>query len=392
MWPGIGCAVALGLAVAAAHHAPVTVHSPLRPDGAWREAWTWGLVAAFVLYTSGVVLLRRRDAAVLPVLAVAAAIQLLPLAAPLLLSTDAYSYWDYGRIAAVHGKSPYATLPRTYPRDPAYPLMGADWQGKRTVYGPVFTAASAGEARLVGGSARAAEWGFRALAALAMVVLAALASAGSRRPALAAAFVGWNPLLALHFAGGGHNDALMAAALAGALVAARRGARSAEAVAWVVAASIKVVPLVFVPLRLLEAKRRFDYRTLVVAGAAVAIPATLLFGPRWLTIFSPVANQLRSVTSLALAGQAHRIGLSASAARDVLIALFAVAWLCLAWLAWRGRARIALAASFLLLATSWLQPWYAVWAVPLAAIEDDQVAGAIALVLCAWFLRDALPI
>ena len=43
-----------------------------------------------------------------------------PLAAPLLLSTDAWTYWDYGRIAAVHDANPYRAdavgLPATTPR------------------------------------------------------------------------------------------------------------------------------------------------------------------------------------------------------------------------------------------------------------------------------------
>ncbi|MDX6513073.1 MAG: alpha,6-mannosyltransferase [Gaiellaceae bacterium] len=389
---GSGALVALVLAVVASHQAATTVHSPLRPDGAWRDVWVAGLIGAFALYAVGVGLLLRSAAPPLAVLVLAAAIQLAPLGAPLLLSTDVYSYWDYGRIAAVHGESPYDVRPSRFPGDPAYPLMGADWQGKRTVYGPVFTAASAGVAKVTGTSARAAAWSFRVLAALAMLAITALVAVGSRRPALAAAFVGWNPLLALHFAGGGHNDALMAAALATALVAVRRGSRNVEAVAWVVAASIKVVPLVLLPLRMLEARGRFGWRALVAAAAAVAIPATILFGPRWLTIFSPVANQLRSVSSLGLAAQASRIGVSTSVARNALVALFVLAWLLLAWRAWRGRARLALTSTLLLLATSWLQPWYAIWAVPLAAVEEDQVAGAIALVLCAWFLRDALPI
>ena len=54
--------------------------------------------------------------------------------------------------------------------------------------------------------------------------------------------------------------------------------------------------------------------------------------------------------------------------------------------------RIRLAAALLLLATSWLQPWYAVWAVPLAAVEEDQLARVLTVAICAYFLRDALPV
>jgi hypothetical protein len=60
--------------------------------------------------------------------------------------------------------------------------------------------------------------------------------------------------------------------------------------------------------------------------------------------------------------------------------------------AWRGRARLALATGLLLVATPWLLPWYAVWTVPLAAVEDDRPARLLALALCAYLLRPYVPL
>ena len=77
---------------------------------------------------------------------------------------------------------------------------------------------------------------------------------------------------------------------------------------------------------------------------------------------------------------------------DGLLLLFALVYLWLLREAWRGRARLGLTACALLLATSWLQPWYAVWALPLVAVEEDRLAQAVALALSAYFLRDALPV
>jgi len=388
--PGLGIVVALAAALVATGHAPTTVHSPIRPDGAWAAVWCAGIIAAFVLYVASLFIAARASA--VAVLAVAAAIQLVPLAGPLLLSTDVYSYWDYGRIQAVHHGNPYADRPSRFPDDPAYGLMGKDWQQKRDVYGPAFTLAAAGDARLADNSRNAAEHLFRLLAALAAVAVAALAAVASKRPSFAAAFVGWNPLLALHFAGGGHNDALMAAFMTGGLALAAVGRRQAEGVAWALAASVKVVPLVFLPLRLLEQRRRFGWRGLGIASAVVATFASVAYGHHWLTIFSPVANQLRSSSSLGLPYWASRLGFPERYARDALVLGFVVAYAWLAWQAWRGRARLALASCLLLLATSWLQPWYAIWALPLAAIEEDTLARVLAVALSAYFLRDAIPI
>jgi hypothetical protein len=75
-----------------------------------------------------------------------------------------------------------------------------------------------------------------------------------------------------------------------------------------------------------------------------------------------------------------------------LLGIFAVGYAWLLLEAWRGRARLALCAGFLLLTTSWLVPWYAVWVVPLAAIEDDRAARLLAVGLSAYLLRGAVPL
>ena len=105
-----------------------------------------------------------------------------------------------------------------------------------------------------------------------------------------------------------------------------------------------------------------------------------------------MANQLRSTSSLGLAYHLSQHGVPLRYARDGLLALFLVGYAWLAWSAWRGVARLALCACLLLLATSWLQPWYAVWVLPLAAVEEDRLATVLAVALSAYFLRDAIPI
>jgi hypothetical protein len=389
----VGCALgaAMAVAIAAARHAAVTEHSPVSPEGGWRNAWTAALIAAFLLYLVGLALARGMHNGTLAVAAIALSVQLIPLAGPLLLSTDVYSYWDYGRLAAVHDVNPYETLPSAFPQDPAYELMGSDWQNKRTVYGPLFTFVSEGHAHVVSESSDRAARLYRLLAAVAMCALVALV-AWRMHSALAVVFVGWNPLLALHFAGGGHNDVLMALGLVGALLLAAGGRRQAEGAAWVIASAIKIVPLVLLPLRLLEQRRAFGYRGLISAAVVVSAGAFLLYDWHWLTIFTPVANQLRSSSSLGLPYWAAKVGIPEGAARLALLIGFAAAYVWLALRAARGRAQLALTVCLLLLATAWLQPWYAVWAVPLAALDDDWRPRTLAVLLSAYFLRDALPI
>jgi len=67
----------------------------------------------------------------------------------------------------------------------------------------------------------------------------------------------------------------------------------------------------------------------------------------------------------------------------------------LAWLAReaiRGHARLGLAACLLLATTPWLAPWYTIWALPLAAAEDDRQAQLLTLAFCAYLLPQTIPL
>ena len=331
----------------------------------------------------------------LPVLAVAAAMQLAPLAAPLMLSTDAYTYWDYGRIGAVYGGNPYSDEPSAFPDDPAYERMGADWRDTTTVYGPVFTLASEGHAAVVGESSDVAAWTYKALGVLAMLVLTGLAAFLGRERAFAAAFVGWNPLLAVHFGGGGHNDAWMMALVLGALALGVAGKRQWAGAVWVGAVAIKWVALVFLPLRALEARtqgRRVGHLGFAAAAVVVVALATWRYGTGWLEALGPLAKNLRQGADYSLPSRVSSLGIPHGVAVGIFLVVFALGYLWLLRQAWRGRARLALCADLVLLTTPWLLAWYAVWAVPLAAVEEDRTARLLALALCAYLLPDAVPL
>jgi alpha-1,6-mannosyltransferase len=392
---GAVCAASLGLAVAASWHAGTAASSPVRPDGGWSPAWTTAIVVSLLAYGAGILIVSRQGAPLAAVLGLAAAVQLVPLAAPLLLSTDAYTYWDYGRIGAVHDANPYDVPPNRFPDDPAFTRMGASWHGSTSLYGPAFTLASEAQAALAGDSADAAAWSYKALAGAAMLAVTGLTALLAVRRAFAAVFVGWNPLLALHFAGGGHNDAWMMALLLLGLVLDRRGRPLAGGVAWGVAIGVKWVPLVLYPLHALgeRGRRRAVSLAGLAAGLAlVAVAAFARYGLDWLSAFSGLSHQARRTGSIGFSQLLGDLGLPHRAIL-VLLALAFVAFY--AWLvvqARRGRPRLGLAAGGFALAQGWLNPWYAVWAIPLAAAEDDRAAQWLSLGLTAYLLRDALPL
>jgi hypothetical protein len=390
-WAAAGAIVAsTALAVAAAREAATAEHSPVVPLHGWEGVWTGSVAAALAVYGLGALAARRGGLRLRAALAVAVVVQVVPLAGPLLLSTDTTTYWANARVLVTHGANPYTTTPATFPRDPATQASSLDWRHHTPPYGPAWEALGAAPVPFVGSSASRAELAYRVLALLG--VLAALAIvASSTRSAAAVAFLGWSPLVAFHYTGGGHNDAWMVALLLLGIAARTRAAGGA---AWSLAAAFKSVPVVFLPLELartrLRATRGF-WLGLAATAVLVAAGSTAAFGTHWVTPALAAAHgssPLGGVHFLAETGLRHRYAVALATLA------FAAVYVVLLRSAWRtGRARHGLAASALCLAASQLRPWYGLWATGLAALEEDGLgmlaAYALTVYLVVW---DAIPL
>lgn len=359
----------------------------------------WGflalLVVAFAAYLAGLALLRDERLSRLPVLAIAVFVQLVPLAAPLLLSTDAWTYWAYGWIGAEGGGNPYVDPPSAFPASPALPYAGSAWVDTTTVYGPVFTLVSEGVSLPAGGSEDAAAWLFKALAGGGMLAAVVAVSRASARPALAAAVVGWNPVVAVHAAGGGHNDALVAALAAIAIALAVHRRERLGGGVWVLAGLVKWVPFAFLFLAALAARARGRPTGLI--GAAVAALAGFAlgvwrYGFEWLDAIGPFVDDAARETSYALPSRLEDAGLPDRVATAVAVLVLAVGVAWLAREALRGRLWLGRAACLVLVTTPYLAVWYLAWAVTLAATDDDRVARLGVLALTAYLLPQTIPV
>ena len=308
--------------------------------------------------------------------------------APVLLSHDVYSYVDYARLGVRHGLDPYVHPPLAAPADPAFAKV--TWTETASAYGPLFTLATYPLAWLPVGVAVAA---LKALAALSVLGLAAvvarIAAWRGVDPVRAAAFVALNPLVLVHVVGGAHNDGLTML-LAMLAVAALLSAREAAAGAALVAAiAVKASAAFVAPFALIAAigsprtpsstglfvdltsTNRPVNRLLAGAGAAtvgIGAAAYLGFGWDWLHAFGLAGeNQGRTSHMSVPITFARLTGLDPDPVRAGALVVFAlfVAYL-LAW-TWRGGDWVragAWTALALLLATSWLLPWYLVWLAP----------------------------
>jgi hypothetical protein len=388
----VAAALAAACALAWAEGSPLVPREGGRVEGD-APVFLALIAAAFAAYLAAVLLAGRRPVGLRHALALAVAVQLVPLAAPLLLSTDAWTYWAYGEVARAGG-DPYADVPAAFPGSPALPFMGADWRDTTSVYGPAFTLASELVAAVLD-TADPIAWLFKAAAAAALLTATWCAARLSRAPARAAIVVGWNPVLAVHAAGGGHNDAWVAALVLGALALGAAGRRQWAGVAWAAGILVKWVPAMFLALRALEARatrRRAGHAGFAVGLVVLAGLATWRYGLDWLRAFGPLADHAGEETSVALPRRLEQLGVPDAAALGLAAAALAVGLAALALGAARGRARLGSAALLLLATTPWLAVWYLLWAVPLAAVEDDRRVELAALALCAYLLPQAIPL
>ncbi|MGD9735897.1 MAG: polyprenol phosphomannose-dependent alpha 1,6 mannosyltransferase MptB [Solirubrobacterales bacterium] len=335
-------------------------------------------------------------------------------ASPVLLSHDVWSYVDYARLGVRHGLDPYLAAPDAVPGDAAFAHV--TWTEQSSVYGPLFTLATYPLAWLPVDAAVAV---LKAVAALSVLGLAAVvARIGAWRgvdPRRAAAFVALNPLVLVHVVGGAHNDGLtmLLATLGVAAVLAQREA--AAGAALVAAVAVKLSAAFLAPFALLATARppappmgRFRehgsrYRPVGrllagAAGAAVAIgvAAYLAFGWDWLNAFGLAGENQGRTSHLSLPIACARLtGLDPDAVRVAALVLYGAAVACLLAWTWRGGdwVRAAAWAGFgLLLATSWLLPWYLVWALPLVAVSRDRPLQLLTLALTAYQLGARIPL
>jgi hypothetical protein len=312
------------------------------------------------------------------------------LALPLLISRDVYSYSFYGRIAGVYHANPYVLTPGAFRADPLMTLVGPKWVSTPDVYGPLFTMVSSGFARSIS-SVQGMIDAFRLVALCASLgTILLIGKVADRlapsRTAFAVIAFGANPLVVFESVASGHNDLLVGLCVIAAawLLLERRDL--AAVVVLSLGALVKAtaaVPLLLLIVALMAGSRRGSRaRTAVTAigppvflGALCAAPffqtkdptlgmATLAGHEGWLApsrlfdrMFTAVAGfgiLARIGFALLLVGAIVGLGIrvARSASFDARATIVAFGWALVA----------------LMLLGPVLLPWYAVWALPLAAL------------------------
>jgi hypothetical protein len=316
-------------------------------------------VLAFAFY--GLALLRLRRYAAIPrvglaVFGVALAIRAAVFPVPPTLSGDIFRYVWEGRVV-VAGGNPY----RQGPLDPALaPLRDRDVHPRinhpelSTIYPPLAMAGFALVARIAPTVPAFKLW--VALHDLALILLLlAWARRRGTSPAAVIAYA-WNPLMAVEYAGSGHNDPTALVWLALALMLAdRRPLFSALALA--AGALVKLAPLVALPFLI----ARWPWRARLAALGSLAVGLGWYVAETGETYSGRVAYWGSWRNNELLFHYVERWTGDFAVARTLSLVLVAAA---LAWAAWRARepapaTRVGLGAG--LLASPVLHPWYLGW-------------------------------
>jgi alpha-1,6-mannosyltransferase len=385
-----------------------TVYVPGRSGGwpGWMAGPLAGLVPAltpgsFEAYTLlmclgyGLVLVSAKALSARTLAGAIVAANAILLLGPPLISQDVFGYLSFARMGVLHGLDPYTHVAAQAPTDAIFPFIG--WPGQHSPYGPLFTLASYATAPLglAGGL-----WTLKAaavaggLAATWLSARAAALTGGSGR--VAAAFVGLNPVLLELAVGGAHNDTLVLAFLAGALMLTAGASPRFRAGAVTLAAGvgIKLTAGIALPFIVFAPKGwRERTRTGLAALAGLALVAAIGligFGAHALGFLNAVGEQQQLVASHSVPAETARLfGLNGTPSwwRHCYVAGFVAVVVYALWRTARGadwRVAAGWSTLALLVSTAWLLPWYAIWPLPLAAVCGDRRLRAATLVFCAY--------
>lgn len=333
---------------------------------------------------------------------------------PLLFSRDVYSYAFYGRIAGVYHANPYIRTPLEFSGDPLWVFVGPKWVDTPAVYGPLWTMTSAVIAKVFRSPADQVA-AYRAIAVAAgLATLLVIADTVRRiwpgRAAFAIVAFGANPIVLFHAVSSGHNDLVVALAVATAFALLVRGRELPAIAVLALGALVKatlLVPLILVVVWIVARRSPGERLRAGLKAAGVASVIGLAFALPYLQPEDPSLGMLELAKHegwLAPATLARRVvdmisfgtlgGLAKLIFAAALIAALIALGRMVAREAYDARPRTPGAAIgwslvLLMLLGPLLLPWYVTWALPLVWLLPQAPRVAIfgsgaALAMAQW--------
>ncbi|MEA2515411.1 MAG: alpha,6-mannosyltransferase [Thermomicrobiales bacterium] len=349
-----------------------------------------GLFALYLVAWRASLALPRRRAAVAVFAGGAAMVVAMGAMYPV-SAIDLFVYAVRSRLFTAYGVDPIAVTPNSYPGDPLLRFASAEWADDVSPYGPLWNLIAAPATWLAGDRIGVALVAFKVLAGVSVVLGAWLiyrivAVDRPERAATGALLYLWNPLVLWEGVGNGHNDVVLVVPVLLALLAWKRRRDRWVIPLLVVAALIKYVTVLLVPIAAVALWRRggpaVRKAELLASSLGLSLAAVLI----GLAPFYDLAAIGRSV------GRQGDIFLTSPAAvvLDLLgrqgdpdgvrgaVKVLGVAILaaCMLWQmgrVWQAPERLPQAGFEVMfvyvLAASWVfRSWYLIWLVALAAV------------------------
>ncbi|MEI8335247.1 MAG: glycosyltransferase 87 family protein [Actinomycetes bacterium] len=298
-------------------------------------------------------------------------------------SHDLWSYAMYGRILEFHHANPYHSVPALFQGDPVLHMVGKGWRHTPSAYGPLFIGYAATIARFSGSRLTLLRLGFQIPAAMAVLGAGWIAqrvaeSRGVGTRVLAVALL--QPFVWCSIVNGGHNDVWVAiGAVAAVCLVDRQRAGIAGAVIGAVAL-VKITALLAVPAIALALIARRDFRrgfALCAAAGSVTLVGTVL-APASITTAAKATRGIVSRSSVwrLLVDVTH---IAPRQATTLGLIVTVIAALSIAWFGRRSDYAITVALSLSAYGVlgSYVLPWYAIWALPVAAALLSRSIGAL---------------
>ena len=304
---------------------------------------------------------------------------------------DVYFYALRSRLWTTYGANPISALFKDYPNDAWAHLAHAQWAQVASPYGPMWNLISAPITYLAGDRILLALLGFKLLTLICLIMGAAvifrtLRARGSTDAVTGAMLYLWNPLVLWETVGNGHNDVVMTLPLLLALLAWVKRRDALVIPLLVIAALIKYVPLLLIPIAAIALWRRAEgwparLRRLWWSAALSVLVVGISLYPFYdlAAVQSSVAHQgniLRmSPPAMAFSNLSRHYD-EAQVKHWIRLIGAGLLLATLVWQAvslWRRPSRLPRACFevmyvFLVVATWYFNGWYLVWLVGLAAV------------------------
>jgi hypothetical protein len=306
-------------------------------------------------------------------------------------AADVFGYMAHGRVLAYHHANPFVVAPNTFPSDPIVPYIA--FGDEPSQYGPLWVILDGGVALAGGGSVLTEMLLYKAIGALAhlaggLLVYRIAARLSPLRattgPASCALLYLWNPLLLWEMVGNAHNDALMMLFGLAAVLLFLERADLLVLPALALGALVKLPVAIVAPVLWIGLWRR--NRAQAIEGTLLAVVlAGVVYRPFWEGLSTLTALRRTDLFTASL-GSVMRLSLwplvglseASAIARSTSLALFVFIAVTAVLFAVQARtdsdtvrlAYVTLLAA-VLLATTWFQAWYVVWALALGAAQPD---------------------